>query len=540
MAGGASTSKSYDMAKIAALFWLANPMGRGTIVASTTLESLGARIWGYTTKLLSSMKVKLPFQYLGGNNPKVLYPAPRSENQIRDTIHGMFAVAVKSGSDEQAISSWIGRHPEEALMVVLDESTDMNPAILKAFANLEAGSKPFQAWGIGNSNSKFDLHGAMSTPRAGWESINPKEDNHWETTQKNGICLFFSCYESPAIFEQDPYKKEQLSKFLITQPQIEEKKITYGEDSDSFWRFVLGYWRSAAGDSTVLSEAFLKNYKVGNRSEWGGLYPLRMVGGLDPSFSIGGDDCILRLAVLGVAVDGSIVLDFREEELMFKLQIHRSLSDAIEIQIVKQMDRILTEYRCPLENICFDATGAGRALGSAAQIYMKSMKPPLKIWSSKAGNVQGKSFDVLVKPTYELWYTLREFVENGQVRGLDHKTIMQLSSRLIELKNGKYTLEPKAAYKKRMGAVNPGLAHSPDHADSAALALHSAIYNFGFSLGQRRETPKLEGTTAEKYWVFSEMQRKKKEAEEVQVKRAVPVMSFTGEIEALKLPEFPR
>lgn len=53
-AAGASASKSYDAAKIALLFWFANPTGRNVTIASVTLESLKTRVWGYVTSLIDT------------------------------------------------------------------------------------------------------------------------------------------------------------------------------------------------------------------------------------------------------------------------------------------------------------------------------------------------------------------------------------------------------------------------------------------------------------------------------------------------------
>ena len=85
----------------------------------------------------------------------------------------MFAVAAKHGDEESAISSIIGRHPTDSLMVILDEATDLNPAIVKAFPNLDSSEKPFQLIAIGNSNSIHDLHGSICTPKKGWASVDP-------------------------------------------------------------------------------------------------------------------------------------------------------------------------------------------------------------------------------------------------------------------------------------------------------------------------------------------------------------------------------
>jgi hypothetical protein len=503
-AGGASTTKSYDAAKILLLFWFANPKRRTVVVASTTLESVAARVWGYCTNLINAMAVKLPFQYLGGQAPKILYPADKAAGDIKDTIHGIFAIAAKTGDDDKAISSTIGRHPDEALMVVLDECTDLNPAIAKAFPNLDSSEKPFQLVAIGNSNSLFDLHGSICTPKAGWGSIDPLQDTMWMTTQKNGICLFFSCYESPAVHENDVEKRKRLGRFLITSEQIKEKEVLLGKDSDLFYRFVLGFWKSTSTDTVVVSKEFLDNHFVRTQAEWLGIHPLKIVGGLDPAFSTGGDKCILRLGILGQTIDGGVVLDFRDKRFLFEIKIKARSDKSAELQIAEQVCDILINEGCALGDVAIDSNGQGRAIGGTLYLEMKSrigqLKEPLKIYSTKGGSNVVNSFGMIIKTTLELWSDMRNFIEHNQIKGLDVIAATQLSHRWIiqDSTTLRKRLESKAEFKKRMGAVMPSMAHSPDEADSAVLCLMSAIHNYGFSLGERRDLPMVKTFAHEK------------------------------------------
>ena len=487
------THNSFDAAKIACEFWLADPRNRAVIVASSSLESLNARIWGYCTRFMHEMQVPLPFNYRRGAPPKILFEA-------RDTIHGMFAVAAKRGDDDAAISNWIGRHPNKGLLLVLDEGTELPMAILNALPNLEAGQDNFQCIVIGNSLSHYDLHGSLSTPKHGWKSIDPETHTKWETTQKKGLCLFFSCYESPAIGEPDKERKKKLSKFLITKEEIDSKIKVYGSSSDSFYRFVLGFWRSEGTEDTVLSKVFLNEFHIREKAEWSGIHELSMVAGLDPAFSTGGDSCILRLGILGLDVNGNLLLDFRGDELLFKIEI-LALSDvSIETQIANQVIAILSSYRCQIGNMAVDATGQGRALAEVIRLQAKTLKAPLKIWSTKLGNMQKNSFDVILKSTLELWTDVRDFISTDQIRGLDNESINQFASRLIEIKGAKQTLESKADYKKRMGAISPRLAHSPDEADSVALCVQAAKICFGFTPGVTHQEKRIESFEMEKWY----------------------------------------
>lgn len=534
-AGGTSTSKSYDTAKIGILWWLGDPHHRGLVVASTSLDSLNSRIWGYMLRLLASTAIPISYDYQSSKPPKILNVA--EDKKKRDFQHGIFAVAAKQGDDETTISSWIGRHPDKGLMLILDEGTDMPPALMEALPNLEGNQPWFQCFIIGNSNSKFDLHGAMSTPKAGWNSVNPEKDFEWETTQKNGICLFFNCYDSPAIHEPDPLIRERLSKFLITMDKIKEKEIQYGKTSDKFWRMIIGFWKKDTSNEVVISEQFLTAGMVGDRVEWSGLFPLNFVSGLDPAFSTGGDSCILRLAILGVDIRGFMVLDFRKEELLFPIKVVNTSEDDAAVQIAKETNKILRTYGCKLGNLTVDANGQGRALAPLIQYEARDPTPPSKIYSTAQGGNRVRSFDVHIKTSLDLWFTFRDFIANGQIKGLDGTTMLQMSTRLVILgKNGKQQLESKVDYKKRMGAIMPSLAHSPDEADAAALALQSAILKFGFHPGQRHTIQQSSTFEGEKLRIYKEEQARAaqmRQANTSGLSFAPPKMNFKGNLISL-------
>lgn len=500
-AGGASTAKSFDAAKIGLLFFYADPKRRAVVVASTTLESIEGRVWGYIMNLHRTCAVPQNVEVMASKPPKLLYNYKRIGIKSKDKIHGMFAVAAAGqGSDDtEKIKNWIGRHPNNGLMVILDEATDLPTAIAGAFTNLDTAQGFFQITAIGNSNSKDDLHGLMSTPIVGWDKIDPQRDKKWLTTLGKSVCLFFSCYDSPAITEKDPAKREKLGRFLITKEKLDEKIKKLGQNSDGFWRMVLGFWRNSSTDQKIISEPFLKVYKPNVMAEWYGIRPLNMVMGLDPAFSSGGDSCILQGGILGQAANGQIVLDFRDEELQWYVPIIANLLDRegkpvpAEIQIANFVVDKLREFNVDIRYLCVDCTGQGRAIGSVIRLTMQSQFDPLRIYSVKVGNNNKNSFDCLVKSSYTLWEDMRSFIETSQIKGLSNKVIQQITSRIYEQdKNGKKTLESKKQFKSRMLVANPAIAHSPDESDACSLCVQSAINNFGFSPGQvlAIETPK--------------------------------------------------
>lgn len=537
-AGGASTGKSHSAARIALLFFYADPKRRAVIVASTTLESIEGRVWGYIANLHRTSAVPQNVEVVIGKPPKLLYNYKRHGIKSKDKIHGMFAVAAagQGSEDDEKIKNWIGRHPDNGLLVILDEATDLPVAIAKAFPNLDTAQGIFQCIAIGNSNSRDDLHGLMSTPRIGWDKVDPMRDRKWETTLDKGVCLFFSCYDSPAIREKDPIQKAKLGKFLITAEKLQDKERTLGKDSDLFYRMVLGFWRSSSNDQKVISEPFLKVFKPNVAAEWYGIRPLNIVMGLDPAFSSGGDKCILQAAVLGQAANGQVVLDFRNEELTWNVPILAN-GEPAEIQIANFVVKKLNEFKCDLRHLCIDCTGQGRAIGSVIKLTMGSQFDPLKIYSVKVGNNNKNAFDCLVKSSFSLWDDMRSFIETQQVKSLGKIVIAQITSRMyMQDKLGKKTLESKKEFKSRMAVSNPAIAHSPDEADAATLCVQSAIMNFGFSPGQIVEIDKMPTGGFQDKFIAQTLQAKGHmdvSEEPIVIVSALPRASFSAGVESL-------
>jgi hypothetical protein len=408
---------------------------------------------------------------------------------------------------------------------VLDEAPDLDPAVLKAVANLEAGEDgKLQVWVIGNSNNKSDLHGALSTPELGWKSVHPMKDIKWKTTQPNGVCLYFSPYRSPAIHEPDPVKREKLGKFLITKKQIEDREARWGKDSIEFHRMVLGFWQDGGkGENTFTSEPFLDNFGTRRRSLWSGLRPLRIVGGFDPAFSTGGDKAILRLAMLGHTASGQIVLDFRESSLVFRLMMSAVHQDPIDIQLADQLIDILTRHKCLLEDVSFDVTGQGRTFPELVRLRAAqrsiSWNSGIKVWHARSSG-QKNNQDVIVKSPTELWDNTKAFIQTSQICGLDEVALYQFSSRLLVYneKTRKRELESKLDYKNRISAIMPGKGTSPDEADSVALTVFTAIHRHGFFLEQTAPTDVWQDFYTAKYYL-----QQKAEVVEAEKVMAAPV-----------------
>lgn len=483
------THNSHDAAMIAILFWLANPKERTVLVASTTLNELQTRIWGYLQKFYTmeyNKNIQLPGRlYSSNTSPKILYDK-------RDTIHGIFAVPLKAGKDSKPTAGLIGKHPKDGFLAIIDEGTDVNPGFLDAKPNWEQGVNTFQLMVIGNSNSKFDPHGLLSKPIGGWHTVNPDTDSEWET--KQGICLYFDCYQSPAIYEKDPDKKKKLGKFLFTEEKIESYKTRYGDNTPAFWRFVRGFWPEDDVIQSVLSLVICDKFHVDETSEWSGLpvpgnhqegtRELIRIAGIDPAFHSDGDDCVFRWATLGInEVTGKMTLDFGGKKNIHYIKIDDTSSEPPEYQIMYACKKLCKELGISCRNIAVDTWGAGSGFG--ALIEKEWSKDIMHVESSGrptdtliASQSDEKASDVYDRRVTELWFSMRELVLGDQIRGLDSVSMEQFCTRLYETKGRKYSIEQKKDYKMRLGKVDNHYK-SPDEADAATFIIDLARQLYG-------------------------------------------------------------
>ncbi len=495
-AGGGSKAKSYDWGEIAVLFYFSNPLENNVTIASTTLASLKGRIWGYVTEFVRTMEIQPLYKYTSSPSPQILPIVPpellkkRGRGAIEDdTLHGMFAVTAKEGDDFKTISTWIGKHPKNKIMIILDEGTEMPIAITDAFANLDSHPDKFQLACIGNSRTVHDLHGLLSTPENGWDSVSTDLDE-WRTKQPNGICQYFNPYRCPAITDPDPERRKILSTFLIGKENLEKKEREIGVDSENFYRFVLGFWKSRSTDDTVVSSKFLKDFSPVTKVNWSGYYPIQRVAGFDFAISQDGDNPLIRIANVGHDMDGTVKVDFAGTSSIFKLPLSVIMDKSFELQIADQLIDVLQRYGVSINNLAIDITGQGRAIGEVIVLrnkekgYPLGIGVPLKIYSMSQHNKTKRTNsapDIVPMSVHELWNDTRAYIEKDSIRGLDELTIAQLTNRLIIKKGDRYFLESKKEYKKRMAAI--GNPHSPDEADGTALALQVVKQRLGIMPG---------------------------------------------------------
>lgn len=472
LAGGAGSSKSYDCAYYALLWWWANPEERTVLIASTTISSLTKRIWNYVGSGLRDAH---------GGMPGIMRtnPTPLIKYHKDDSLHCVHGIALKEGESDRTLRDIIGIHPKEALLVIVDEATDVTPAITDAIANWDKGDVKFQMICIGNSKDRLDPHGKLSKPKRGWNSVDPDLDEEWETNL--GVCLYFDCYKSPAIHAT---YKDKL-KFLINEEQIREDEKNLGKNDPKFWRFTRGFWPPDSLTKTVLSLSLVEKYNADKPTRWLGTWK-RKLAALDPAVTSEGDECILRFADLGPFEDGTVGLDFGGEDSIVSLQLDARSNEPITYQIVRQVKKECLKRGVEPEFFGADTWGFGMGAGDVFQAewsdnihrIVSAGAATDRFLTSEEVETAYEAYD---RKITELWFAMRTFVSAGQIRGLDEETIEQFCSREYFWKGKRFSLETKKEYKKRMGKEDSPTG-SPDRADAAALLLEVARLN-GFVAG---------------------------------------------------------
>lgn len=472
LAGGSGTGKSSDAARFALLWWWSLPQERTVLLFSTTVGALMKRAWKYIIDGYSEAHGDMPGKITNSPPPKMMFSK-------MDTLHGIHGLALRQGNADKTLAEVIGIHPKEGLLVLCDEHSDALPAVNDAITNWDSGGVAFKFIGIANAKSKLDPHGRLSEPVKGWESINPDEDEMWETTS-GGVCLYFDCYKSPAI-KRPNFKPIQ---YLITADKIKNEEKRLGKDDPKFWRFVRGFWAPEDATKTVLTLSMIDKHRARKEAEFAG-HGTVTIAALDPAFTADGDECILRFGTLGLSTEGFMVLDTGGPDNVIKIQLDSKSKEPISYQIVHAARRECSKRGVTPSRFGADTWGFGLGAGD---IFEKEWSPDI-IRVVSAGSPSNEfvdsdltehARDAFYDRITELWFNIKNFVMAEQIRGLDIPTIEQLVSRTYEWKGRKLYLERKKAYKRRIGKDGASTG-SPDEADAMAILVHVAKEN-GFAL----------------------------------------------------------
>lgn len=445
--GCASAHKTFFFSLLALTEWLAAPNKTRVILTAPTVPALRGSLWARIKENYYGMQ-----KAIGQSFP---YNMVDSKNTLQfqkgDDENAIIAVAVDSGSIDQAIGKLQGKHVARTILIC-DEAAQTAPAVFFARANLRTGAAFYRFAALANAVDQFDAHGVFCEPKAGYNTITV-EDEIWES--KTGVVVHYDGLKSPAIQDGIAYPK------LFSEKDREQFRRDYGENSKQWYMYCRGFWSPTGLQDTVMDGAMISAGGATQTAQWVG--PITKKAFLDPSFSVGGDRCILRFGKFGQFIEGQIGIGLWDR---INIQLVSSDTNPINYQIADRVIKECTERGLKPGDFGMDVTGAsgladiieqrwgGRihrlSFGGAASekpMSSKDRRPAKQVCANKVT---------------ELWYRVAKMVEDRLIRELDAPTAREFCMRRIEIKGERKCVEPKSEMKNRTKGI------SPDDADPVA------------------------------------------------------------------------
>jgi hypothetical protein len=465
--GGAG--KTFSFALMAWVEWNASPLKSACVLTSTTSTALRTKLWPRVKDLFNKFNhngtiARCPF-HLVDSQTKI-------EPNKGDDEHAVRAVAVEGGELSRAIGSIQGRHPER-MIIVVDEGEQTEEAIFFARTNMRIGTRLFKFSALANAINPFSAYGQFIAPKNGWPSVS-EYDEMWET--KTGICLHFHGRKSPNV-----KAGKIVVPGLITQQDIDDTIQHHGANSLHYWVYIAGFPAPTGVRNTVLDASLIFTGNAQEKAKWTGGY--EMWAALDPAFTTGGDECILRFARVGNFDD-----QLPGIELLPPVQIKftEDREYPANYQIADRVREELLNYKCDASNLSMDATSASGLCDIMSQRIIEGYNIMRVQFGGKPPDTpvsmtdKRRRCDVYKDKVTDLWFCAREVITNGRMRGLDSETAEELCMRQFELQGEKSVVESKKDMKKRTGGK------SPDRADPTCILCSRFITEYGATGGSSK------------------------------------------------------
>ena len=467
--GCASSGKTDFFAVWGIVEWLCAPHATKVIYTSTSLKDSRNRIWSTVEDYFQAVK-GMPGKLVSSQGIVRFESGDLSSDK-----YGLSLIACDKKKEKEAVNKFLG-YKAPRMRLVADELPELSESVLTtAYSNL-AQNNDFRMVGIGNPNSHYDPFGLFAEPEAGWSSVN-ESSYRWKT--KRGVFIRFDGERSPNILSgTDTYP------FLVTAQKLASAKML-GEKSAAYYRMIKGFWCPTGETDAVYSEADIEKFKGDVPAEWAPFPNKIPVAALDAAFTAGGDRCILRFGVVGTAASGIRTLEFTDSET-----IHEdvtNLSDPHSYQIAQQVKDSCVRRGVLPRNFATDSTGAGNPF---ADILAVVWSPEiLRVNFAGAASdrpVSSAEPNVMASERYydrvsELWFSGKELLRAGQIKGLDASTIVEMCNRRYSTVKGRNMLlcvEAKVAMKNRTN-------ESPDNADAAFILVELCRTRLGFSSAEK-------------------------------------------------------
>ena len=237
-------------------------------------------------------------------------------------------------------------------------------------------------------------------------------------------------------------------------------------------------WSPTGNSEGIYTEAEILQARAEDPAVWQG--EVTLVAALDPSFTNGGDRSAAVFGKLGRNLDGLLTLSF--DNVYYLKEDITDKSTPRTFQIAKQFIALCEKKGVTAKNAALDVSGGGAPFADVLTSLWSNQFHRVN-FAGKASDMPISTFDqTLSSDRYanrvtELWFSGKELLRTGQLKGIFPELAKEMCARLyISEKSGtaKVRAEPKPQMKARIGA-------SPDVADAAFILVDLCRSKLGLS-----------------------------------------------------------
>ena len=480
--GHTRASKTYGLAFIVLLDWLAAPGNTLTSISSMSLDRLRDTIGRDIIKAINTMNVTLNIQgrleIRNTKNAFRIFLKPiksqtKAEQELAESSC-IVGIAVDSGGTAKIH----GRH-DMRRRTIGDEVAEFPDTYFLAEKNARSADD-YRGVHLANPCEKYSTFGMLCEPLAGWATV---DESTKEYRAKNGrLILHFNGLKSRNLLLWDR-AQDELDDYTIQDYYKDEwtwmirPGYIYGGideggnaetgiefESIEWYMYVVGWFAPDGLVNNVFSEAIL-DPAIADAE-----FPFRptRIGLLDPAYEY--DQCVLHIMEYGEMADGFISLR-GVKTIEINTKVSRG-SAPKEHQIGARVKDAAEENGVTADNFISDATGNGIAVCA----YLESeLGWGQKIHRCKFGGASTErpltvSDPELCKELFmyfidELHFRARAWFEAKRVHGLQNlhrRTLEELNTRRYSIHKNKRRVENKDQVKKR-------IHRSPDYSDALIL-----------------------------------------------------------------------
>ena len=474
--GAASGGKSWVFAGWALVNWMCAPNETKVLLTSTHLSGARDRIWGAVLQLIDYIP-NFPGKIVDSIG-LITYVDP-----VTGKAKPMFGLKLVSADKKRGahnIGKLIGGKAPRIILIA-DELGEISESVQTAFSSNMATNPECQMIGLSNPASKFDPFGIFCTPKKGWDGVDVFNDKKWKL-RIGGTFMRLDALDSPNFSLSDDEGEGYA--YLPSQRTIDEALESLGATpeeaakSSAFLRMFRAVFNDSDNNETVYSLAEINKAGATRVIE---VSASELLGGLDPSYSSGGDATVLKFGRIGFDSLNQHVLLFTDA-----VRIYDDTTDRTEhsnVQIARKVVEECKKRGLKPHNLAVDATGAGGPFCDIlalmwdnndflrVQFGGAASERPIKNDTSITGK------DRYLNRAAELFFIGKQFLLGKQLFGLSVDMVKQMTTRLFDATKGvkglRLQVEDKQSYKRRLG-------FSPDETDASFVMLELARQRHGF------------------------------------------------------------